>query len=209
MSRFRVMKALSVLLVLSTLCAAEDDATKAKKKLEGELTKLEAQIKKTPDDPVVHYRRAQALTKLERWDDGYAEAQKTMELFIKKGDDLAWLLLESIDLGGFRVDVNFNMGPKERKTPDIGIVRPLSFRIWKKADPAVKDSKDELVEIIDFEFAYIGGKPETAAFGIQDGKTHKNLGMVDVTTAYKDLRVKAIELIKKRHPQEEPKDPPK
>lgn len=210
MSIARASLTLLVLLGLAGAGFAEDAAAKEKKKNEAELAKLDAQIKKTPEDPLPHYRRAQTLMKLEKWDDGYAAAQKAMEMFVKKGDDLAWLLLESIDLGGFRIDVHFNMGPKERKFPDMGIVRPLSFRIWKKADKAVKDSKDEIVEIIDFELGVMGGKAETAAFGITEGRSHKNLGLLDVATAYRDIREKAVALIKKRHlPEEAPKDEPK
>jgi tetratricopeptide (TPR) repeat protein len=202
--------ALAVLLsVAAASCSYAEDPAKDKKKHETELAKIDAQLKKTPDDPLAHYRRAQTLMKLERFDDGYAAAQKAMECLIKKQDDLAWLLLESIDLGAFRVDVRYNMGPRERKFPEMGIVRPLSFQVWKKADKAVKDSKDELVEVIDFELGVMEGKPDTAAIGITEGRSHKNLGMLEVGMAYKDIREKAVELIKQRHTAEAPKDEPK
>ena len=113
-----------ILLALALSGFAEDAAK--------ELAKIEAQLKKKPDDPMLHYRKAQFQMKLEKYDEGYATAQKAMELFIKIGDDLAWLLLESVDLKNVAVDVHFNMGPKERNRPQMGIVRPLSFRIWSK-----------------------------------------------------------------------------
>lgn len=204
----RASLTLLVLLGFAVTGFGEDAAAKEKKKNEAELVKIDAQIKKTPDDPAPHHRRAQVLMKLERWDDGYAAAQKSMECSIKKQDALASLLLETIDIGAFRVEVLFNMGSRERKPPDMGIVRPLTFRILKAADKAVKDSKDEFVEVIDFELGYMGGTPGTAAFGQMEGKTHKNMGMQKVDMAYKDIRANAIELIKRRHAPEKPADPP-
>ncbi|KAF0243474.1 MAG: hypothetical protein FD180_3364 [Planctomycetota bacterium] len=188
----RASLTLLVLLGFAVTGFGEDAAAKEKKKNEAELVKIDAQIKKTPDDPAPHHRRAQVLMKLERWDDGYAAAQKSMECSIKKQDALASLLLETIDIGAFRVEVLFNMGSRERKPPDMGIVRPLTFRILK----------------IDFELGYMGGTPGTAAFGQMEGKTHKNMGMQKVDMAYKDIRANAIELIKRRHAPEKPADPP-
>lgn len=195
MSRIHFAAIAGILLALALAGFAEDAAK--------ELAKIEAQLKKKPDDPMLNYRKAQFQMKLEKYDEGYASAQKAMEKFIKAGDDLAWLLLESVDLKTVAVDIHFNMGPKERNRPQMGIVRPLSFRIWTKG---AKGEKTEIVEIIDFELGMMGGKPETAAFGITKD-SHKNLGMLEPDTAYKDIRAKALELIRKRHPEAEEKAP--
>src|SRR5687767_12233735 len=130
--------ALASILFVASLVVAEDAAK--------ELAKVEAQLKKKPDDPTLNYRKAQWLMKLEKFEEGYAAAQKAMECFVKGNVELAWMLLESVDLGHVRVDVHFNMGPKERKRPEMGIVRPLSFRIWNK--PA-KGEELALLEVID------------------------------------------------------------
>ena len=116
-----------------------------------------------------------------------------MELFIEKNIDLAWMLLESVDLGSVRVDVHFNMGPKERKHPEMGLVKPLSFRIWKKGEDI------ELLETIDFEIGMLDRKPMTAALGKMTGRSHANLEMLETDAKYEEIRKKAIALIRKRH----------
>lgn len=195
MSRMHFAAVAGILLALALAGFAEDAAK--------ELAKIESQLKKKPDDPLLNYRKAQFQMKLEKYEEGYASAQKAMEKFIKAGDDLAWLLLESVDLKNVAVDIHFNMGPKERSRPQMGIVRPLSFRIWKKGP---KGERTEILEIIDFEIGMIDGKAETAALGItKDG--HKNLGMLKPDMGYKDIRTQALELIRKRHPETEEKPP--
>jgi hypothetical protein len=158
-----------------------------------ELKDLEDTIGKSPDEPMLYYRKAQCLMKLARREDGYQTAQKAMALFIKKGNPLAWMLLETIDLDNARVDVHFNMGPRERKPPEIGIIKPLSFRVWSKD----KDAK--LLEIIDFEIGMMDGKPGTAALGQTRGGTHANFGLLEPDVTYEDIRKKAVELIQRRH----------
>ena len=160
------------------------------------LKELESQIMKTPDDPMLMYRQAQYLMKLEKRQDGYKAAKDAMALFVKKGDNLSWMLLEQIDLGNVRVDVHFNMGPRERNPPEMGIIRPLSFRVWNKG----KDEQDigELLEIIDFELALFDGKPSTAAFGQMAGQSHSNLGILDTASTYTQIRERLIALVRER-----------
>jgi len=162
-----------------------------------QLKELEVQIEKTPDNPMLLYRKAQYLMKLEKREEGYQTAKDAMVLFIKKNDDLSWMILEKIDLGDLRIDVHFNMGPRERKPPEIGIIRPLYFRIWKKG----KDEQDigELLEIIDFEIAFFNGKPSTAALGQMSGQSHFNFGILDTTSTYTQIRERLIALVKGHH----------
>jgi len=159
------------------------------------LKDLDAQIEKTPDDPMLFYQKAGCLMKLGKLEEGYQTAQAAMALFIKKKNNLSWMLLESIDLENVRVDVLFNMGPKERTPPEIGIIRPLSFRVWSK------DKHANPLEIIDFEIGFLHGKPSTAALGQTTRKGHGNFGIIDTKARYKNIREQAVELIKKRHPQ--------
>jgi hypothetical protein len=156
---------------------------------------LEARIKKNPTDPMLYYRKAQTLMKLKKYDEGYKTAQTAMKRFMANNNNLAWMMLESIDLGNLRVDVHFNMGPKERRPPRIGIIDPLTFRVW------TKDKDPKLLEMIDFEYGMMDGKPMTAALGQMQGQAHLNFGMVDAKAKYEEIRKKAIELIKKRHPK--------
>lgn len=195
------MKGKSFLLVafVSVLCAPvaspEEDVSK-------KIDEINAQIEKTPDAPMLYYRKAQCLMKLARYDEGYETARKAMELFIRKNQDLAWMLLEAIDLGNVRVDVHFNMGDRERKPPEIGIVRPLSFRVWTKEEDV------RLLEIIDFEIGMAEGKPNTAALGKETGKGHSLLAILEKDAKYEHIRKKAIELIRKRHPGPQRTNPP-
>lgn len=177
----------SVLLLWAQIAMSGEDVKK-------QLAEFEAGIKKTPNDPMLHYRKAQCLMKLEKRAEGYETAKKAMALFIKQNNKLAWMMLEKVDAGNVRFDVHFNMGPRERKRPQFGIIRPLSFRIWEKGD----DPK--LLEVIDFEIGMMGGKPGTAALGQTVGRRHANFGTMPPSSTYEKIREKAIALIKKRHP---------
>jgi len=173
-------------LAVTALQSAEEDLAK-------KLDDLNAQIKKSPDTPMPYYRRAQCLMGMGRYEEGYKAAKEAMGVFVKNDSHLAWMLLESIDLDQVRVDVHFNMGPAERKPPEDGIVKPLSFRVWSKG------KERALLAIIDFEIGMSGGKPETAALGQEFPNARANFGMLPVDAKYEQIRKRAIELIKERH----------
>jgi hypothetical protein len=180
-----------IVVCAAMLCVSIALSLQAEDELARKLADWEAKIRATPDDPMLYYRKAQCLMQLGRHDEGYETAQKAMGLFVKKDSQLAWMLLESIPLDNVQIDVHFNMGPNERKPPETGILRPLSFRVWKK-EPR------ELLEMIDFEIANFDGKPGTAAFGISVAGLHGNLGMVEPDAKYRVLREKAIGIVKER-----------
>jgi hypothetical protein len=187
-ARISALVLLNFFSVIVALYAEED--------LSQKLAQLDAKIKAKPDDPMLYYRKAQCLMGLKKYDEGYDTAKQAMEKFIKAKRDLAWMMLESVDLGNVRVDVHFNMGPQEKIPPDIGIVKPLSFRVWKKEGR-------ELLGIIDFEIGFLEGKPSTAALGQEVGGSHGNFGMMKTDDPYHVIREKALELIKKRFSQPE------
>ena len=81
--------------------------------------------------------------------------------------------LETVELEKVRIEVQVNIGPKERKPPEIGIALPLTFRVWSRGDVP------ELIDTIDFEIGYLDGKPNTAALGQQQGEVHANFGSLD------------------------------
>lgn len=166
-----------------------------------ELAKVEGQLKKKPDDPALNTRKAQLLSELKKYDESYAAAKKALECSIKAGDATQSILLETVDLGHALVEIHFNMGDRERRPPEMGIVRPVSFKVFKKG---AKGAKGDQIEVIDFELGYIGGKPDTAALGQkQEGGGHANFGTMDPATAFKDVREKALELVLKRNPAPE------
>ena len=177
-----------VMMTLVTISALSAETTDFASRLE----KLNAEIKEKPDEPMLLYCKAQCLMSLGKYDDGYECAKQAMALFIKKNDKLSWMLLESIELETVRIDVHFNMGPKERTPPDIGIVRPLSFRVWSK------DKEKKLLETYDFEIGYVNGKPSTAAIGQLQGEVHVNFGTMEPDVKYSEIRKKAETLIKER-----------
>jgi tetratricopeptide (TPR) repeat protein len=182
-ARFFTLAMLFIFSAAAVLRAEEDPSQK--------LAQLEAKIKEKPDDPMLYYRKAQCLMDLKKYDEGYDTAKQAMEKFVKAKRDLAWMMLENVDLGNVRVEVLFNMGPRERNPPDIGIVKPLSFRVWKKEGR-------QLLGSIDFEIGYMQGKPGTAALGQEVGGSHGNFGMLKTDEPYHVIREKALETIKKR-----------
>lgn len=173
------------LLSVTTLAAADGPQDPAK-----QLAQIDAKIEQQPDDPLLYSQRAQLLARLTKYDDAYAAAQKAMGKFILAKQELAWLLLDSFDAGGHKVTVHFNMGPDERQPPETGIVRPLSFRIYAKDGKSILDT-------IDFELGYIGGKRLTAAFGQTTAEGHANFGPAEPDLPYSKIRAAAIELIGK------------
>jgi len=174
-----------LLLMCSRVHAGDDPAQKLKE--------LEALIAKAPEDPMLLYRKAQCLMKLARFEQGYQTAQDAMALFIEKENDLSWMMIEQIDLGHVRIDVHFNMGPSERKPPETGIIRPLSFRIWAQGE------KPGWLEIIDFEIGLSDGKPLTAALGQMRQRDHVNFGILDTELTYAQIRKRLVELVECRH----------
>jgi len=163
------------------------------KELAEKLEELDKQIKASPDKPMPYYRKAQCLMNMGRYEDGYKTAEEAKKVFEKANSSLAWMLLESIDVGRVRVDVHFNMGPNEKNPPKDGIVKPLSFRVWSK------EKKAKLLGNIDFEIGRIDGKPLTAALGQELGDGHANFGTLPVDVKYGEVRKKAVELVKKRY----------
>ena len=169
---------------------AEDDPAR-------KLKQIEAQLGKTPKDPMLLYRKARCLMTLGQREKGYRTAKVAMACFAEKGNDLAWIILERIELGHIHVDVHFNMGPRERRPPETGIMRPLSFRIWAKGEE--DEAMGRLLEVIDFEIGMSEGKPSTAALGQTTRRGHANFGMLDTDAAYTEIRQRLIGLVKKRH----------
>ncbi|MEM8670927.1 MAG: hypothetical protein AAGG48_25590 [Planctomycetota bacterium] len=140
-------------------------------------------------DAMSLYREAQSQMKEGNRTAAYETAKKAMASFIAEGNDLPWMLLESIDTVNGRIDVHFNMGEKERRLPDDGIIRPLSFRIWSGGEEA------QLLQVIDFEIGRFGGKAISAAIGEMTDSGHSNYGVLDVDADYETIRKRVIELV--------------
>src|SRR5437867_3237804 len=102
-----------MLTLFFTMLARGDEKDLAEK-----LDSLNAQIKQSPDEPMPYYRKAQCLMKMDRREEGFQTAKQAMGVFVKAGNDLSWMMLESVDAGNVKVDVHFNMGRKERTPPE-------------------------------------------------------------------------------------------
>lgn len=172
--------------------ASTEAPTADRAALEQRLAELDAQIKAAPDDIKLRMTRAKTLSKLGRYDDAESAAKEVMAICDRTGNSLAWIIIDQIDVDGNRVDVHFNMGPRERHPPPDGIVRPYSFRIWAPG-PEIK-----MVDAIDFELGYLQGQPQTAAFGKSTSTGHSNYGMATPDMTYSKIRPAAIALITKR-----------
>jgi hypothetical protein len=179
------MKALTLILAFLALpLLAADEPLR-------DLDKIEAALKATPDDPMLHYRKCQALFAKGKEQEAVDHAAVALAKFKAAGNDLAWMGLGSITNGGYRLDVHYNMGTKERADKKDGIVRPYSFRIW------TTNAEPKLVRILDFELAYLEGEVVSAAIGEMKGQVHSNFGIVDPKSDFVTVKKKVLEIIAK------------
>ena len=156
-----------------------------------DLGKIEEALKTTPDNPMLHYRKCQALFAAGKEQEAIDHAGVALEKFKAANTSLAWMLLGSITTKRYKIDVHFNMGAKERAEKKSGIVRPYSFRVWSKG----KDS--ELVRVIDFEHAYMDGKILSAAVGESTGRGHLNFGVLDPKSDFATVKKKVLKILEK------------
>ena len=145
------------------------------------------------DDAWVHVREAQRLLKLGRTEDGTREADKAKKMFLNLNERPAWVVLETITAGKVMIEAQMNLLEDVAKPPEIGIVRPFSFRILTQAP------EDRLVETIDFEIGFVDGKPNTAALGRTTASQHVNFGSLPPDSDYKAIREKVLQLSQARH----------
>ncbi len=175
----------TILVVLVMLFASTVFAEERPKDLKG----IEAALKSSPDNPMLHYGKCQYLFKDGKEQEAIDHASVTMSKFILAKKDLAWIKIGSIKTKDHRIDVHFNMGPRERVKPKSGIVRPYSFRVWTLGD------KPDLVQIIDFEHGYSNGKVVTAAIGETTHRGHSNYGIVDPKSDFATVKKKVLEVL--------------
>ena len=186
------MRLTTALLFLAVLVCGSADAGAERAAAEERLKELDAKIAAEPGDAKLHFEKVRHLMELERYDEGYQSAVRGRQLLGEREPFLRSTPLESIELEAMRIEVRLNLGRSERTLPNIGIVRPLTFRVWARGDV------DELIETIDFEIGYVDGEPNTAALGQQQGQIHANFGALDPDSTYTAVRSKAIELIRRR-----------
>jgi hypothetical protein len=180
------MKTLAILLsafLAFPLVAAEEPRP--------DLDKIEAALKSTPDDPILHYRKCQALFANGKEQEAVNHASIALGKFKAAKNDLAWMKLGSIKAGKLRIDVHYNMGPSERAEKKDGIVRPYGFRVW------TTDAEPKLVRTLDFELGYIDGELLTAAIGESRGRRHANLGILDPKSDFATVKKKILEVVAK------------
>jgi hypothetical protein len=155
-----------------------------------ELEKIEAQIKASPDNPNPYFKKCRALFAAGRQQESIDFAKVAMEKFIQAKYNTPWLLLGSIATDKFKIDVHYNMSPRERASQRDGIVRPYSFRVW------TLDKSPELIKTLDFEIAYLDGEAMTAAIGeMQHGGRHVNYGMLETDADFATVKAKALSIL--------------
>jgi hypothetical protein len=157
---------------------------------EKSLAQIEAELKVSPEDPMLHYRKCQALFAQGKEDEAITHAAVAFEKFKAAKSRLAWMKIGTIKTEKHRIDVHYNMGEQERGGIS-SIVRPYSFRVW------TTDAEPKLVRVIDFELGYSGGKVVTGAIGetTRDG-THINYGPADEKTTFATVKQKVLAILK-------------
>ncbi|MGE9266697.1 MAG: hypothetical protein ACQKBY_01270 [Verrucomicrobiales bacterium] len=181
------MKILTQFLVLLLALAAW--SIQAEEVPQPDLLQIEAALKVDPNDPMLHYRKCQALFALGQEQASVDHATITLQKFKDANQGLAWMLLGSIETEKHRIDVHYNMGPAERAEERDGIVRPLSFRIWtREPDP-------EIIRSLDFELAYFEGQIVSAALGEMRANMHANYGILKADSSFDTIKKKVLEVL--------------
>lgn len=180
-----MIKAVVVLLTLLTpsILMAEE--------IPHDLKGIQEALKTSPDDPMLHHGKCRALFKAGKEQAAIDHASIALQKFIGAKNDLAWIGIGSFKTDKYRVDVHYNMGPKERAERKDGIVRPYSFRVWEDGDDP------SLVHLIDFEIGYFEGKAATAAIGEMTSRGHANYGIIDPKSSFADVKKKVIAVLKR------------
>ncbi|MCB1062107.1 MAG: tetratricopeptide repeat protein [Verrucomicrobiae bacterium] len=163
----------------------------ADEKSQNDLQKIETALEAKPDDPMLHYKKCQALFASGKEQEAIDHAATALEKFKEANDDLSWMLLGSIMTEKHKIDVHYNMGASERADQKRGIVRPYSFRVWTKTDDP------ELVRILDFELGYLGGELMSAAIGEMVENGHANLGIVDPDSKFETIKKQVLAIVEK------------
>jgi len=182
----------NIVCIVAMLAAGIACAQETQKKEPTPLEQAEAQIAAAPNDPKPHYRKCQALFAAGKQQESIDYAKVAMEKFIKAKSDLAWMLLGSVKTDKYRIDVHYNMGPRERAKPKqlTGIVRPYSFRVWELGDGG------KLVKKLDFEIGYLDGEPITAAIGeMAAGGSHSNYGALETNADFATVLAKVMSVL--------------
>jgi hypothetical protein len=154
-----------------------------------DLDKIEAALKTKPEDPMLHYRKCQALFAKGMEQEAVDHAAVALAKFRVARNNLPWMLLGSFKTGQFKVDVHYNMGPGERNGIKDGILRPLSFRVW------TSDAQPKLVRVLDFERAYLDNMVMSAAVGEMKGRNHSNYGTLDPKSDFATIKKKVIDVL--------------
>lgn len=178
------MKALTLLLALLPVSLLADEPP-------ADLDKIEAALKSAPDDPTLHYRKCQALFAKGKEQEAIDHAAVALAKFKAADNQLAWMGLGSIATKDHKIDVHYNMGPKERAEKKDGIVRPYSFRIW------TTDPEPKLIRVLDFELGYFSGELLTAAVGETTRQGHANYGIVDPKSNFATIKKKVLDIVAK------------
>jgi len=171
----------TILLMLCTfpLCAADGPR----------LDEVETALRVDPRNPMLHYRKCQALFASGQEQAAIDHAAIAMKHFKAARKELAWMRLGTLLTDNYRIEVHYNMGPQETAEKRDGIVRPYSFRVW------TKEPEPRMLRIVDFELAYSKNKVQTAALGEMQGDNHANYGTLDPKSDFATVKRKMLEVL--------------
>ncbi|HEX5219046.1 MAG TPA: hypothetical protein VFZ59_05715 [Verrucomicrobiae bacterium] len=137
-----------------------------------DLDKIEAALKASPDDPMLHYRKCQSLFAKGKEQEAVDHGAVALARFKAANSKLAWMSLGAITNGNY-------------------IVRPYSFRVW------TTNAEPKLVRKLDFELGYFNGELLSAAIGETTREGHLNFGVVDPKSDFATIKKKVLEIISK------------
>jgi hypothetical protein len=177
---------MKVLLVFLALLASP---VFAQEKPPGDVGAIESELKAKPDDPLLHAKKCQALFNEGKEQEAVDHAKIAMSKFISAKNKQASIKLGELKSKSHRIEVHFNMGPKERSSKPDGIVRPLSFKLMTDGE------KPSVSKVLDFELGYINGEALTAAVGETTKQGHGNYGILDPGSDFATIKKKVLEVV--------------
>jgi hypothetical protein len=174
---------MTILTLFALTAAIAEDPPRA-------LDKIEAAIKASPDDPLLHHEKCRALFAKGEEQAAIDHAATAIAKFKAAKNDLKSMPIGTFKAGDRTVRVVVNMGRKEREAKKDGIVRPYSFHVLSD------ESKPKVVRTLDFEQGYFEGSLVTAAVGEMIDRSHANLGVVDPKSDFAAVKKRIVELLK-------------
>jgi hypothetical protein len=189
----RYLSAILSLTLVSVALGAENEPPKAESEKKSTAGSVEAPTEKEDSKElkaaVERLRECRALFADGKTDEAIELGLRSIDLFVAAAPEAQTMTVAAWETEKYLVDVVINLGAKERKKPQSGIVRPYSFMVQTKAE------NPKFLYFLDFEHGYSDGEPHTAALGRMVGSGHINHGMFKTTAKFSEVEPVAMKLI--------------